>query len=176
MRKWDVSGNPKIRRCHTWTISTSLFSLKWWGATVLYSSSTSKKWHLQTRFGEHASHFGMSWALPQFLRLHIDAPHSVKNFAHKGTNTFIYMHYFHSGVRNSFSDTPDGVKPKVNVLDWLLYMIFKLIFSICVPSLHACNFFSLVMGYVCMLTIFFFGDEFYYIHTFCTRGYIELVQ
>ena len=42
---------------------------------------------------------------------------AVKVIAHKGTNTFLQTHDFHSGVRNSFADTPDGVKPEVtNIL------------------------------------------------------------
>ena len=40
-----------------------------------------------------------------------------KVIIHKGTNTFLQKIYFNSGVRNSFYDTPDGVNPKVNVLD-----------------------------------------------------------
>ena len=42
-----------------------------------------------------------------------------KFIIHKGTNTFLQKIDFHSGVRNRFDNTPDGVKPKVNVLDWL---------------------------------------------------------
>ena len=42
---------------------------------------------------------------------------SKKVIIHKGTNTFLKKIDFHSGVRNSFANTPDGVKPKVNVLD-----------------------------------------------------------
>ena len=58
---------------------------------------------------------------------------AAKVIAHKGTNTFLQTHDFHSGVRNSFADTPDGVKPKVNVLDQLLYMTFWLRYAILVP-------------------------------------------
>ena len=45
--------------------------------------------------------------------------HSIteKFIIHKGTNTFLQKIDFHSGVRNRFDNTPDGVKPKVNVLD-----------------------------------------------------------
>ena len=42
---------------------------------------------------------------------------TAKVFSYKGTNTFLQTNDFHSGVRNSFADTPDVVKPKVNVLD-----------------------------------------------------------
>ena len=44
--------------------------------------------------------------------------HSIteKFIIHKGTNTFLHIIDFHSGVRNSFANTPDVVKPKVNVL------------------------------------------------------------
>ena len=42
---------------------------------------------------------------------------SEKIFSHKGYNTLLQMHDFYSGVCNSFANTLDGVKPKVNVLD-----------------------------------------------------------
>ena len=35
---------------------------------------------------------------------------------HKGTKKFLKTIDFHSGLRNIFAYTPDGVKPKVNVL------------------------------------------------------------
>ena len=45
--------------------------------------------------------------------------HSItENFiVHKGTNKLLHTIDCHSGVRNSFANTLDGVKPKVNVLD-----------------------------------------------------------
>ena len=49
-----------------------------------------------------------------FILMHFIA---TKVVAHKGTNTFLQTHDFHYGVCNSFADTPDGVDPKVNVLD-----------------------------------------------------------
>ena len=39
-----------------------------------------------------------------------------KVIIHKGTKTFLQTIDFHSVVSNRFVDTPDGVKPKVNVL------------------------------------------------------------
>ena len=42
---------------------------------------------------------------------------TAKVVSHKVTDTFLQMHDIHSGVCNSFSNNPDGVDPKVIVLD-----------------------------------------------------------
>ena len=42
---------------------------------------------------------------------------AAKVVDHKVTNTFLQNHDLHSGVRKFLSDNPDGVKPKVNVID-----------------------------------------------------------
>ena len=60
----------------------------------------------------------INWGL--ILMHHITS----KFVAHKGTNTFPQTHDIYSGVRNSFANTPDGINPKVNVLDWMLCMHF----------------------------------------------------
>ena len=55
----------------------------------------------------------ISWG---FISMHHIAE---KVITHNGINKFLQKNDFHSGVCNSFVDTPDGVNPKVNVLDWL---------------------------------------------------------
>ena len=68
-QQWSGIGNPEICRCFTWPTSTSRFYLQCWSVTVLSSSPTPTKWHLNMRFGERASRSSTSWTLPQLLKV-----------------------------------------------------------------------------------------------------------